>query len=197
MSLKNRKNSKPDDRKEQDKLKPVPHANDYSSVSLLDVVRMLVGIILLNVCVSWWFTGTVTYKYKGKLIQPHFWRYKLMGTPVLLTDSEMASYDGSDPSKPIYIAINGTVWDVSSNPRTYGPGGSYSVFSGKDCARAFATNCLNHLTHDIRDIKSDERRRLQGWEDWFDDKYFRVGEVIHEELTGEPLSRENCMGKYH
>jgi predicted heme/steroid binding protein len=163
--------------------------------SILDILRMVLGIVLFNLMVSWWFTGTFTYKYNGKYIQSHFWHYKLLGSTVQLTDDQILLFNGTDDSKPIYIAINGTVWDVSSNPKTYGPGGSYHSFAGKDCARAFATNCLNHLTHDIRDIKNDEKRRLNGWIEWFDDKYFRVGQVIHEELTGMPPSRDNCMGR--
>lgn len=67
---------------------------------------------------------------------------KLQQGPVHLTDAELASYDGTDPTKPIYLALNGTIYDVSAGRRIYGPGGSYHVFAGKDAARGFITGCF-------------------------------------------------------
>lgn len=43
----------------------------------------------------------------------------------LITKEELAAADGSDPEKPIYVAIKGVVFDVSRN-KAYQPGGSYS-----------------------------------------------------------------------
>ena len=62
--------------------------------------------------------------------------------PQALTDSDLKAYDGSDPTKPIYLAINGTIYDVTAGVRHYGPGGSYHFFAGKDASRAFVTNCF-------------------------------------------------------
>lgn len=68
-----------------------------------------------------------------------------------LTDAELLSYDGSDPSKPIYLALNGTIYDVTAGRRVYGPGGSYNVFAGKDAARGFITGCFaEDSTPDLR-----------------------------------------------
>jgi len=76
----------------------------------------------------------------------------------------LAQYDGSDPNKPIYLAIeylyfakclinSGDVYDVSANRRIYGPGGGYGFFAGRDAARAFVTGCFKEdLTHDIRGL---------------------------------------------
>lgn len=171
--------------------------NDSIHFSILDIIRMLLGISLLFFITSQLTTSTWFFKYNGKLLQPHYLHYCLLGKHQILTDSQLALYNGTDETIPVYIAVNGTVWDVSSNRLTYGPKGSYSFFAGKDCARAFATNCLNHLNWDLRDITPEERRRLNGWIEWFDDKYFRVGEVIHEEIEGLPLSRKDCQGKGH
>jgi predicted heme/steroid binding protein len=73
---------------------------------------------------------------------------------VYLTDAELAQYDGTDPTKPIYLALNGTIYDVSSNPDTYGPGGSYHFFAGRDAARAFLTGCFQEdQTPDLRGVE--------------------------------------------
>lgn len=36
------------------------------------------------------------------------------------TETELLMYDGSNPSLPIYLAIDESVYDVSANPRMYG-----------------------------------------------------------------------------
>lgn len=74
--------------------------------------------------------------------------------PIYLTASELAAYDGHDPTKPIYLALNGTIYDVSEGRRIYGPGGSYNVFAGRDAARAFITGCFaEDSTPDLRGVE--------------------------------------------
>lgn len=58
-----------------------------------------------------------------------------------LTEEELKEFDGSDPEKPIYLGINGTIFDVSASPAFYGPGGHYNHFVGKDATRAWITEC--------------------------------------------------------
>lgn len=55
---------------------------------------------------------------------------------------ELLQYNGANPANPIYLALNGTIYDVSASPQTYGPGGSYHFFAGRDAARAFLTGCF-------------------------------------------------------
>lgn len=45
---------------------------------------------------------------------------------------ELAHYDGTDPSKPIYIGLNGLVYDVSAGRNYYEPNGTYHFLAGKD-----------------------------------------------------------------
>lgn len=62
----------------------------------------------------------------------------------------MSLYNGTDPSLPIYLAVNGSIFDVSANPAIYGPGGSYNFFAGRDATRAFVTGCFkDDLTPDL------------------------------------------------
>lgn len=63
-------------------------------------------------------------------------------------------FDGTDPKKPILLAINSTVYDVTLGRRFYGPGGSYHFFAGKDASRAFVSNCFDvDLTPDLRGLE--------------------------------------------
>ncbi|KAF1824846.1 uncharacterized protein K489DRAFT_377371 [Dissoconium aciculare CBS 342.82] len=57
------------------------------------------------------------------------------------TEAELRAFDGSEPETPIYLAINGTVYDVSISPSFYGPGGHYHHFVGRDATRAWLTEC--------------------------------------------------------
>jgi predicted heme/steroid binding protein len=36
------------------------------------------------------------------------------------SETELLTYDGSNPALPIYLAIDQSVYDVSANPRMYG-----------------------------------------------------------------------------
>lgn len=53
-----------------------------------------------------------------------------------IKEPDLRDYDGTDSSKPIYLAIDGTIYDVSASPAFYGPGGSYHHLTGRDASRA-------------------------------------------------------------
>jgi hypothetical protein len=73
---------------------------------------------------------------------------------VQYTDADLAGFDGSDPTKPILLAINGTIYDVTTGARHYGPGGSYHRLAGADASRAFVTNCFSEdRTPDLRGVE--------------------------------------------
>lgn len=68
-----------------------------------------------------------------------------------MTLEELAAFNGKDESTPLYLAVNGTIYDVSAGRRMYGPGGSYNVFVGRDASRAFVTGCFKEdFTSDMR-----------------------------------------------
>nr|XP_018267382.1 uncharacterized protein I303_01368 [Kwoniella dejecticola CBS 10117]OBR89540.1 hypothetical protein I303_01368 [Kwoniella dejecticola CBS 10117] len=52
-----------------------------------------------------------------------------------ISASTLSQYDGSDPSKPIYVAIKGRVFDVTAKPEMYGKGKGYNIFAGKDASK--------------------------------------------------------------
>ena len=114
---------------------------------------------------------------------------------MVLTEQELSKFDGSDPSLPIYIAINGKVYDVSAGSSYYGPGGSYHFFSGKDAARAYITGCFQtHLTHDLRGLTDSQIESLKSWTDFYEksSKYFYVGKVLHDPIDPESPIPKDC-----
>ena len=50
-------------------------------------------------------------------------------TGLKLTENELKSYRGDNPDDPIYLAIDGRIFDVSVSPAFYGPGGHYCELS--------------------------------------------------------------------
>ena len=55
-----------------------------------------------------------------------------------MTSAELAVYDGIRYKK-VYIAVLGTIFDVTTSKRLYGQNGSYHGAAGKDASRAFLT----------------------------------------------------------
>ncbi|KIW18973.1 hypothetical protein PV08_03262 [Exophiala spinifera] len=134
-----------------------PEDNDLEDqtsrvISILDVLRVLITLIGVSCALSYYLTSGTSFTWN---YQPWFTNHAQLRQwwrgPLQLTPDELALYNGSDPKKPIYLAINGTIFDVTEGRRTYGPGGSYEVFAGRDATRAFVTGCfLEDRTGDLR-----------------------------------------------
>lgn len=165
-----------------------------SRFSFLDILRILGGILFLNAFLSWWFTSTSTWGYRGKWLNTDYLKFRLFNAnnPLNLTISELSLYNGTDKHLPIYLAIDGIVFDVSSSPKVYGPGGPYHELTGKDAARVYVTGCFNkkdEYTYDLRGLDETEAENdIQSWQQFFfdHDKYWYVGTVQHEPITGDP-----------
>jgi predicted heme/steroid binding protein len=147
---------------EQPEEKPVseaPHneADEEAYSPWVDVLRVITFLMLASYVLSYLVTGGESgfwgMQHKPKFMQVDWWKSQLNG-PVYLTPEELAAYDGTDESKPVYLAINGTIYDVSKGRHTYGPGGSYHVFAGCDAARAYVTGCFGEdRTPDMRGVE--------------------------------------------
>lgn len=165
---------------------------DSVRFGIIDILQIIGGLIFLNAFLSWWFTSTSTWGYKGKWVDPGYLKLRVTNNYVNLTIDELSLYNGSDPKLPVYIGINGKVFDVSRSRGVYGPKGTYGFFSGKDAARAFVTGCFSkedEFTYDLRGLDPDEAMHdIEGWQTFFESssKYWYVGIVQHEELSGEP-----------
>lgn len=123
------------------------------TLSVTDIIRLVVLSIMVVVAASYYTTSGESYIFG--LPRPWFTKSaelkQYFRGPVHLTIEELAKYDGSDPKLPIYLAVNGTIFDVSAGAHTYGPGGSYHAFAGHDATRAFVTGCfMEDRTQDLR-----------------------------------------------
>ncbi|CAA3032372.1 probable steroid-binding protein 3 [Olea europaea var. sylvestris] len=96
-----------------------------------------------------------------------------------LTLQQLKQYDGSDPSKPIYIAVKGRIFDMTSGKSFYGPGGPYGMFAGKDASRALAKMSKNEedVIASLDGLTDKEMGVLNDWEKKFEAKYPIVGTV--------------------
>ncbi|KAI1373787.1 cytochrome b5 [Hypoxylon crocopeplum] len=124
----------------------------------IDILRVLSFLIVASCGLSYLISGGESFTWSlrapPKYMQLGWWKSQLRG-PIYLTPTELSQYDGSDETKPIYVAINGSIFDVSSNRRTYGPGGSYRFLAGADAARSYVTGCFaEDRTADLRGVEA-------------------------------------------
>eukprot|EP00730_Choanoeca_flexa_P007874 TRINITY_DN12406_c0_g2_i1.p2 TRINITY_DN12406_c0_g2~~TRINITY_DN12406_c0_g2_i1.p2 ORF type:complete len:408 (+),score=76.76 TRINITY_DN12406_c0_g2_i1:159-1382(+) len=99
---------------------------------------------------------------------------------VVFTPEDLSQFDGSE-GRPIYLAVAGRVYDVSSKRDTYGEGGSYHKLAGKDASRALAMACMSErcFSSSLEGITQKQQRELNKWIDFFDkhDKYHCIGRL--------------------
>lgn len=103
-----------------------------------------------------------------------------------MTPEELSQFDGSDPSKPVYVAVKGmyfktrrsllgVIFDVSPRREMYGKckllcsctekGRGYSVFAGKDASRGLGMSSLNP-ENAVADYSTLTPEQLKVLEDW-------------------------------
>ncbi|KAI3943966.1 hypothetical protein MKW98_021269 [Papaver atlanticum] len=97
-----------------------------------------------------------------------------------LTLQQLKQFDGSDASKPIYVALKGKIYDVTTGKSFYGPGGSYCMFAGKDASRALAKMSKNDedICASLDGLSEKEMGVLNDWEKKFEAKYTVIGSVV-------------------
>lgn len=96
-----------------------------------------------------------------------------------ITVAELAKADGVQSAK-IYVAIMGSVFDVTRNAAAYGAGQGYHIFAGKDASRALAKSSLDPadaLPH-YDDLPDRQKQVLNDWYKFFSLRYNIVGRVV-------------------
>lgn len=88
---------------------------------------------------------------------------------------------------PVYLAVRGRVFDVTSGRNFYGPGGPYANFAGRDASRGLACGSFDEdmLTADLDgpldtldDLDAEQLDAMRGWEERFEEKYLVVGKLV-------------------
>ncbi|KAM0787715.1 hypothetical protein ACM66B_003774 [Microbotryomycetes sp. NB124-2] len=165
------------------------------------VVKWVVLAVVTSVLVSRTVTGTFTWNYDGKYSSvDKIQRALFPPKQRYLSEHQLALHDGSNPKYPVYIALDGDVFDVSSGngALTYGPGGSYHHFAGKDGARAYVTGCFKtHLTHDLRGLTQKQLDSLAYWKKFYSEHktYRKVGQVAHPPIDPDSPLPPDCNAK--
>ncbi|KAJ7032183.1 cytochrome b5 [Mycena alexandri] len=95
------------------------------------------------------------------------------------TLAQLKEFDGSDPSKLIYVSIKGTVFDVTPKADVYGAGRSYNIFAGKDGSKGLGMSSLKEedAVPDYRELNEGNRKVLDDWHAFFTKRYNIVGRV--------------------
>ncbi|PPR02474.1 hypothetical protein CVT24_002023 [Panaeolus cyanescens] len=157
---------------------------------------LLKFFFILFVCIALagkFFTGSYTWDYQTRLLQLKTF---IPQNQRLFSESLLAKYNGED-GRPLYLAIDGDVYDVSKG-KAYQPGGSYHHFVGTDAARAFGTGCFQtHRTHDLRGMSDRELAGLAHWKQFYANHkdYVKVGRVNHPPINPATPIPEHCDPK--
>ncbi|PWN91260.1 cytochrome b5 [Acaromyces ingoldii] len=96
------------------------------------------------------------------------------------TKDELAKFDGSDESKPVYVCIKGQVFDVSPKREMYSPGKGYHIFAGKDGSRGLGMSSLKpeDAVADYSTLDDKQRKVLDDWVAYYTKRYNIVGKLV-------------------
>ena len=130
--------------------------------------------------------------------------------PRNFTAEQLKAFDGTKDEKtgedrPVYLSVNGKVFDVTDGKDFYGPEGPYANFAGRECGVALAkmsfdTEHLDDL-EGCNNLSPSEKNELEGWIEKF--TYYRPypikGRLISDSkldaLKDRVLSKEE-LAKY-
>jgi predicted heme/steroid binding protein len=101
---------------------------------------------------------------------------------VPLTMNDVAQCDG-ERNNCMYIAIKGTVFDVTKNTKAYGIGTGYHALVGKDASRPLGKSSLNpedtdpKVSWDYSSLDEKQLKTLNDWYTFFEKRYNIVGKL--------------------
>jgi len=112
--------------------------------------------------------------------------------PYELTEQELSQY--TDPKlphpspkfahcpRPLLLALNSIIFDVTAGEKFYGPGSAYSLFAGKRCGRALTLGSLDDadMSDDFSGFSEKELAAVDKQVKFYQDKYKEVGRVVGE-----------------
>jgi len=98
------------------------------------------------------------------------------------TLEELRKYDGNNPDLPIYLGMNGDIFDVTEKGKQfYGKNAAYQIFAGKDATRALTLGSLDdkdiYERTDTDDFNEQQLKALKEQHDFYLNKYPRIGKI--------------------
>lgn len=111
-----------------------------------------------------------------------------------LSVDELSQFDGSDPNLPIYLSLRRRLFDVTDSAKYYSKGQKYDYLAGKEIARGLATGCLetSGLTSDLRGLTEDQLDIVEGWGQFYKNKYRLVGYLQQRINPHSPVPNDDC-----
>ncbi|EME47914.1 hypothetical protein DOTSEDRAFT_113808, partial [Dothistroma septosporum NZE10] len=157
-------------------------------LSVVDGFRIVFGLLLISSLLSYFINGNIFWNHNAWWTRPRALAAKLR-SPVILEEWQLAQYNGRDEALPIYLALNGTIYDVTANPRIYGPGGMYNIFAGRDAARGFVTGCFkDDANSDLRGVEwTYVPKDVEHWTEKSDEDLSRQERLYRYEMVGKGL----------
>lgn len=161
--------------------------------TLLDILRMLAGLILLyGICsrilsgkwINFGFSKSASLSPYNPPSIPEYW--SLQGgkyNSIPFSVKELSQYSAESGSERILLSVKGHVFDVTEGSRYYGKWGAYKKFTGNDCSRQFTrpqwdVSVLGkECSSDLSDSTPTEIARVDSWLQFFRKKYPEIGYV--------------------
>jgi len=163
-------------------------------VGIFGILKFLFYLLIFTALAGKFVTGSYTWEYQSRWTQlKTYWPTNQR----LFSERLLAEHDGSMIGRPIYLAIDGDVYDVSKG-NAYQPGGSYAILTGVDAARAFGTGCFKtHRTHDTRGLTEAELKSIAHWKKFYAEhnEYVKIGRVSHPPIDPASPILEHCDPK--
>lgn len=118
---------------------------------------------------SWWTRLSSKYAEVGGVVEP-----------LALSLGQLRQFDGRDGGR-ILISLKGRIIDVTAGAEHYGPGGSYSLFAGRDVTKSLALMSLSEEHLDKPEYvpeNADAQKSLDSWWARLSGQHPEVGEVV-------------------
>lgn len=164
-----------------------------ANFSILDVLRILVGLLMLySLCCkflsgNWFYFGSarkVSSTPADLLKIPEYWSQLKPGQDsIAFSLEELSQYSGDSNADRILLSVKGHVFDVTRGSRFYGKWGAYKKFTGTDCSKSFSypqwdmSALTKKCSSDLSDSSSTELARVDSWLKFFQKKYPEIGYV--------------------
>ncbi|CAJ0596881.1 unnamed protein product [Cylicocyclus nassatus] len=98
----------------------------------------------------------------------------------IFNTEQLALFDGSRASRPVYLAILGRVYNVDKGRKHYGKGGGYHFFAGRDATRAFVSGDFTEtgLVDNTDGLSHEDLLGIRDWVSFYEKDYKLVGVLV-------------------